>query len=66
MNDYRYPALLNRQKVQDKTTLSRSSIYAMIAKGQFPAPVKLTGRRVAWPETSVNDWIQSRIESLNA
>jgi prophage regulatory protein len=57
--------LLNRQSVQTRTTLSRSSLYAMIAKGEFPAPIKLTGRRVAWPETTVNSWIQSRIESTS-
>ena len=57
--------LLNRQSVQTRTTLSRSSLYAMIAKGEFPAPIKISGRRVAWPETTVNDWIQSRIESAN-
>jgi prophage regulatory protein len=58
-------ALLNRQSVQTRTTLSRSSLYAMIAKGEFPAPIKISGRRVAWPETTVNDWIQSRIESAS-
>jgi prophage regulatory protein len=58
-------ALLNRQNVQTRTTLSRSSLYAMIAKGEFPSPIKITGRRVAWTETSVNDWIQSRIESAS-
>jgi prophage regulatory protein len=58
-------ALLARQAVQSKTTLSRSSLYAMIARGEFPAPIKITGRRVAWTETSVDDWIQSRIESAS-
>ena len=58
-------ALLARQAVQSKTTLSRSSLYAMIARGEFPAPIKITGRRVAWTETSVNDWIQARIESTS-
>ncbi|TXI62717.1 MAG: AlpA family transcriptional regulator [Limnohabitans sp.] len=52
--------LLSRQKVQTKTTLSRSSIYEMIARGEFPKPVKISGRRVAWLESSVDAWIQSR------
>lgn len=57
--------LLTRQSVQTRTTLSRSKLYAMIAKGEFPAPIKISGRRVAWPERTVNDWIQSRIESTS-
>ena len=52
--------LLSRQKVQSKTTLSRSSIYDMIAKGEFPKPVKISGRRVAWLEATIDAWIQSR------
>lgn len=52
--------LLSRQKVQSKTTLSRSSIYDMIARGEFPKPLKISGRRVAWLESSVDAWIQSR------
>lgn len=55
--------LLSRQKVQSKTTLSRSSIYDMIARGEFPKPVKISGRRVAWLESSVDAWIQSRTET---
>jgi prophage regulatory protein len=55
--------LLSRQKVQSKTTLSRSSIYDMIAKGEFPKPVKISGRRVAWLEASIDAWIQSRTAS---
>ena len=52
--------LLDRKKVQSKTTLSRSSIYDLIAKGEFPKPVKISGRRVAWLESSVDAWIESR------
>ena len=37
----------------------------MIARGEFPAPVKISGRRVAWPLSTVNAWIQSRIESVS-
>lgn len=58
--------LLGRSRVQERTTLSRSSLYAMIARGEFPAPVKISGRRVAWPEATVNEWIQSRIDSASA
>jgi prophage regulatory protein len=59
------PNLLNRQKVQTKTTLSRSSIYELIGRGEFPKPLKISGRRVAWLESAVDAWIQSRIELAN-
>lgn len=43
------------------TGLSRSTIYAGIAKGNFPKQVKLTGARsVGWYENAIAQWIESR------
>lgn len=56
--------LLRLSAVEDQTGLSRSVIYRMIKAGEFPAPIQLTGARaVAWPSSSVDTWIQSRIAS---
>lgn len=60
--NFEHPTLLNRQTVQLKTTLSRTSIYDMIARGEFPKPIKISGRRVAWLESSIDAWIQLRTE----
>lgn len=51
---------LCRRDVEEITGLSRSTIYALIAKGLFPRPVKLTGKAVAWPESGVAEWLASR------
>ena len=48
------------------TGLSRSSIYAYIDKGYFPAQVKLGERSVAWVEDEVVAWIDSRIQARPA
>lgn len=50
------PAVINA------TGLSRSTIYARVKLGEFPAPVKLGERSVAWPVESVRAWIAGRIE----
>jgi len=56
--------ILRIKRVVLRTGLSRSTIYALIAKGEFPKQVKLTGARsVGWLETAVNEWIVSRIQS---
>lgn len=53
---------LRRQQVQDRTGLARSTIYEMIEKGSFPAPVKLGGvRSVAWIEAEVSDWMHQQV-----
>lgn len=52
--------------VMSATGLSRSTLYARIKLGEFPAPVKLGDRAVAWPVESVRAWIAARIEAANA
>lgn len=36
------------------------SIYRLIREGQFPRPVKLGQRAVAWRQSDISDWINSR------
>jgi prophage regulatory protein len=43
------------------TGLSRSTLYSRVKVGDFPAPVKLGARSVAWPVESVREWIADRI-----
>lgn len=51
---------LRRRAVEQLTGLSRSTIYDLMAKGQFPRPVRLTGKAVAWPESAIAEWLASR------
>ena len=51
---------LRRPAAQEITGLSRSSIYALMARGDFPKPVKLTGKAVAWPESKIAGWLAAR------
>lgn len=46
------------------TGLSRSSIYVLVAKGEFPAPVRITKRAIAWPSASVEAWIRQKTEGV--
>lgn len=51
---------LRRPAVQEITGLSRSAIYDLMARGEFPRPVKLTAKAVAWPESAIAKWLESR------
>ncbi|QBX34675.1 AlpA family transcriptional regulator [Paracoccus liaowanqingii] len=51
---------LRRRAVEEITGLSRSTIYDLMGKGQFPRPVKLTSKAVGWPESALSDWLNSR------
>ena len=61
MTDPSRTALMRRNQVQAQTGLARSTLYAMISRGEFPAPVRITGKAVAWTSTDVDGWIASRI-----
>ena len=57
--------LMRRPEVLNITGLeSNSTLYYLINKGTFPAPVKLSARSVAWRESEVIDWIDSREKTL--
>jgi prophage regulatory protein len=58
--------LIKLNEVKAKTGLSRSSIYAYVDKGLFPAQVKLGERSVAWVDTEIEDWIESKKSARNA
>lgn len=56
------PTLLRRPQVQQRTGLSRSTLYQYIKDGDFPAPIPLGTRAVAWLESDVSAWITARVK----
>ena len=52
--------LLRLPAVLRMTGLSRSSIYKLMAMGDFPASHKITRRAVAWCSTDVTQWVDAR------
>ena len=52
--------ILRRHAVEAMTGLTRSSIYDLMARGEFPKPIKLTDKAVGWRESTIENWIQSR------
>ena len=58
--------MIKLKDVQRITSLSRSSIYAYIYKGIFPTQVKLGARSVAWLESDIQSWVESKINARNA
>ncbi|MDQ2088644.1 helix-turn-helix transcriptional regulator [Marimonas arenosa] len=52
--------LLRRPEVEARTGLSRSTLYVWMKRGEFPQPVRLGARLVAWRESDVTAWLESR------
>lgn len=49
-----------RREIEALTGLARSTLYDLMARGEFPRPVKITGKAVAWPESAVAEWLADR------
>jgi len=49
--------------VKEIVALSRTNIYHRISLGQFPKPIPLGGRAVAWLESDVIAWIQGKVDA---
>jgi len=58
------PQLLRLPAVLQATGLARSTIYRMIAEGNFPAPIKLAKRAVAWRPDHIRQWTNTRPSAL--
>lgn len=54
--------LIRMSEVETLTGLGKTSIYELMKAGKFPRSIRLHARLVAWPETAVLSWVQSRIQ----
>jgi len=55
--------LIRLQEVLKRVPYSRSTIYLKVARGEFPQPVSLGARAVAWVQADVDAWIDRRIDA---
>ena len=61
--DVRARRLLRRPEVLDLVQFSLTTLYRLMANGDFPRPVKLGTRAVAWWEDEVLEWMDQRPRS---
>jgi prophage regulatory protein len=55
--------ILRRNRVEDRTGLSRSTIYLRIQEGTFPRPISLGAQAVGWLEHEIEAWLAACIEN---
>lgn len=51
--------ILRRKEVEKRIGLACSTIYAMMASGNFPKSVKIGRRAVGWREQDIKDWLEN-------
>lgn len=58
--------LLKLNRVLDLCAISRSTLYEMVARNEFPGPVQVGVRAVAWRQRDIFEWIESRPQATNS
>jgi prophage regulatory protein len=53
--------LIRLPEVRRRVPLSRSTIYLMVSKGEFPKPVSIGTRAVAWDSNLVDAWVHAKL-----
>ena len=60
MTEVRPPSQLIKIKdVQDRVAMSKSQIYAMVARGRFPAPHRTSAQCSRWLSSDIDDFIRA-------
>ncbi|MCR6722797.1 helix-turn-helix transcriptional regulator [Agrobacterium fabrum] len=57
------PILMSPREVSEHTSISKSYLPKMAARGEFPHPIKITERRIAFVRSEVMAWLESRVAS---
>lgn len=55
--------ILRRDAVERLTGLSKTTLYDLMSKRDFPRPIKLGARAVGWLERDIAAWQASRVEA---
>lgn len=54
---------LRLKQVEAKTGYKRSTLYLKITRNEFPKPISLGARAVAWDSCAVDAWMDSRVQA---
>lgn len=57
---------LRRGEVESTCGLPTSTLYALMDRGEFPKPIKISSRTVAWLETDIIEWQRKLIAAAEA
>lgn len=52
--------LLTMRELTRATSLSRTTVYRMVAQGTLPPPLKIGKSRIAWRASSITRWLAER------
>ena len=58
-----FPKLVRLDTVLEMTTLSTSTIYRLMKKGQFPRQIKISERSTRWVLDEIFEWMDGNFKA---
>jgi prophage regulatory protein len=55
--------ILRIPQVMEMTGQSRSNIYLLMGKGNFPKSIKISERSIGWLQSEIVLWIESKLRN---
>lgn len=52
--------IVSPKAVTARTSLSRTTIWRLARKGEFPSPLKLSENRIGWSLNAIEAWLADR------
>ena len=49
--------LMRRREVETGVSLSTTTIYRLMKRGQFPRPIRVGPKAVRWSESAIDDYL---------
>ena len=66
-NNQEVEQLLRKPEVQKMAAnMPNSTLYYLMNTGDFPKPVKLSKRSIAWKRSEIEAWIQARERAMDS
>ena len=57
--------IIRLQQVIKKVGLSRSTIYALVSRNEFPQRIQLSPRSMGFLESEVDQWLADKVAARN-
>lgn len=52
--------VLDAEEVAKRLGCSKKTVLRLVASGEFPAPIKVTGNRTGWRKSDFENWVATR------
>lgn len=61
-----HPLLLSPRQVCERVSFSRTTLDRLVTSGDFPKPVRITERRLAYDAGAVDAWVREKLQKVAA